>query len=385
MLGARLAYLALGALAPLGLGLWLLRRAGRSTRLSADTGAVVLGALAYALAAFIERAVTSFTGVDGRADLSIDPAVLAYAFLVAAPLEQGLKLAAFLPIWRSKSTVGRRSAVMRAALCALGFVTARSAHHLATAVPDAWAVLQAWLGAPVHLFFAAMWGFVLGRDPRKRVGGRAFDATWLVAMLFNGLVDQVLVRGHAALIAVVPILGTMAIITLAGSRAIAEHERRSGSPKPRRFLSAIEPPSLEALRGALRRTERPVTIGWILFGALVTTGVITAMLAFAVVLGHRLGVDFAAVDRGESSQGGAVPLVLLGAATLGAFPVAGYLVARASATHSVLEPALSAALAILGTLVLLGLAAPVSLLFALAFAPIAFGLACAGAWVGVGR
>lgn len=345
----------------------------------------MLGALAYALAALIERAVTSFTGVDGRADLSADPAVLAYAFLVAAPLEQGLKLAAFLPVWRSHATLGLRSSVTRAALCALGFVTARSAHHFATALPDAWAVLQAWLGAPAHLFFAAMWGFVLGRDPRKRVGGRAFDATWLVAMLFNGLFDQLTVRGHAALIATAPILGTMAILTLAASRAISEQERRSGSPKPRRFLSAIAPPSLEALRGALRRTERPVTIGWILFGALVTTGVLAAMLALAVVLGHRLGVDFAAVDRGESSQGGAVPLVLLGAAALAAFPVAGYLVARASATHSVLEPALSAALAILGTLVLLGLAAPVSLLFALAFAPIAFGLACAGAWVGVGR
>jgi len=40
--------------------------------------------------------------------------------------------------------------------------------------------------------------------------------------------------------------------------------------------------------------------------------------------------------------------------------------------------------AIVGTLVMLGLAAPVALVFALAFAPIAFGLACAGAWVGIG-
>jgi hypothetical protein len=33
---------------------------------------------------------------------------------------------------------------------------------------------------------------------------------------------------------------------------------------------------------------------------------------------------------------------------------------------------------------MLGLAAPVAVVFALAFAPIAFGLACAGAWVGIG-
>jgi hypothetical protein len=111
----------------------------------------------------------------------------------------------------------------------------------------------------------------------------------------------------------------------------------------------------------------------------------TANLAGAVALGHRLGIDFAAVDRAETQAAGAAPLVLIGAAALAAFPIAGYLVARASSARSVLEPAISAALAILGALVLLGLAAPVAVVFALAFAPIAFGLACAGAWVGMAR
>ncbi len=47
-----------------------------------------------------------------------------------------------------------------------------------------------------------------------------------------------------------------------------------------------------------------------------------------------------------------------------------------------LEPALASGLAIVLILVLLGLAAPVALVFALAFSPIAWALACAGAWVG---
>jgi hypothetical protein len=50
-----------------------------------------------------------------------------------------------------------------------------------------------------------------------------------------------------------------------------------------------------------------------------------------------------------------------------------------------MEVAISAILAILGTLILLGLAAPVAVVFAIAFAPIAFGLACVGAWLGLGR
>ena len=124
---------------------------------------------------------------------------------------------------------------------------------------------------------------------------------------------------------------------------------------------------------------------WIAFGALVTTGVMTALLAGAVALGHRAGIDFAAVDRPDSGVAGIAPLVLLGGAALAAFPVAGYLVARASSTETVLEPAMSAALAIAVVLVLLGLAAPVAVVFAIAFAPIAFGLACAGAWVGLVR
>jgi hypothetical protein len=152
---------------------------------------------------------------------------------------------------------------------------------------------------------------------------------------------------------------------------------------PRRL--AIAPPTLGAVRAALWRTEQPVMFGWIGAGALVTIGVITAALAGAVVLGRRLGVDFAAVDRGDGSASSAAPLVLLGAAALAAFPVAGYLVARASSSRSVLESAIAAALAIASGLVLLGLAAPVAVVFALAFAPVALGLACAGAWMGISR
>jgi hypothetical protein len=102
----------------------------------------------------------------------------------------------------------------------------------------------------------------------------------------------------------------------------------------------------------------------------------------AVVLARRIGVDFSVVDEGEVTS--TVPLMMLGSAVLVTFPISGFLVARASATESVLEPALASGLAITGTLVLLGVAAPVALVFALAFAPVAFALACAGAWVGIG-
>jgi len=79
------------------------------------------------------------------------------------------------------------------------------------------------------------------------------------------------------------------------------------------------------------------------------------------------------------------PLVLLGSAVLAAFPLAGYLVARASSATSVLEPAMGAGLAIAAVVALLSVTAPIAVAFALAVAPVAFVLACSGAWFGLSR
>ena len=150
-------------------------------------------------------------------------------------------------------------------------------------------------------------------------------------------------------------------------------------------LASLQPPPLTAVRQAIHRSHRPVLFHWIPLGALTTTGVMLVALGLAIWFGHRLGVDFSVIDRAETSSSAAAPLLLLGAAVLAAFPVSGFLVARASHSDGVLEPALSAALAIVAVLVVLGLAAPVALVLALAFAPVAFALACGGAWVGIGR
>jgi hypothetical protein len=204
-------------------------------------------------------------------------------------------------------------------------------------------------------------------------------------MLFNGIYDHIAFgRTELALVATAPILLGMSLVAFTSLRDFARRERGEDAPRQTRF--SIAPPSIGAVRAALRRTERPVMLGWIAGGALVTLGVLTAALAAAVALGRRAGLDFAAVDRGDSAGAAAVgPLLLLGAAALLSFLLAGYLVARASASRSVLEPAIAAALAIAGCLILLGLAAPVAVVFAVAFAPIAFGLSCAGAWVGMSR
>ena len=345
---------------------------------------VGLGMLVFVPAWLIERWIDVWAGLDEHARTS-DVAGFVYAFFVAAPLEQGLKVAAFVPAWRSRRVASPGAAALHAAAVGLGFVTAHNVQLFSAGGVEPLDAARALLAAPAHLFFAAAWGLALGRQLRqdgpRHIGGRTFGVTWLLAMLFNGIYDHLVFgRGKGALFATAPILLTMAGLAWVALRSL--RPRDPAARRPSRFFIAA--PSIETVRTALWRTEQPVMIGWIGLGALVTIGVISAALAAAVVLGHRIGVDFGAVDRADGA-GSAAPLALLGGSALAAFPVAGYLVSRASASRGVLEAAIAATLAIGGALVVLGLAAPVAVVFVIAFAPVALGLACAGAWIGASR
>lgn len=362
----------------------------RSRRLWLLALVTALGAALFVPAWIFEGWIERWAGLDVHARTAPDVATVVYAILVAAPLEQGLKVLAVVPAWRSRYFASPRDGVRFAGAAALGFVTAHDIQHFTlpgAALIDVGRVL---LAVPAHLFFGAAWGYALGREAARgrarRLGGPAFNVTWLVAMLFNGVHDHLVFgRGSAALAATAPILLVMAVVAYTVRRSLVTGDAPAPPARARPRRLVIAPPSLGAVRAALWRTEQPVMFGWIGAGALVTIGVITAALAASVVLGRRFGLDFAAIDRGDGTGASVAPLALLGAATLAAFPVAGYLVARASSSRSVLESAIASGLAIVGVLVLLGLAAPVTVVFALAFAPIALGLACAGAWMGVTR
>lgn len=309
-----------------------------------------------------------------------------YAFLVAAPLAQGLKVAAMAPMVRRRKVEAPIDGIVYAGAAAMGFISAQNASFLAGHNPLSLDALRALLAVPAHLFFAAAWGHALGREGGKTIAGTRFNMAWLAAALFNGVYDHIVfAQPAAALVAAVPMLGTIGVLALWAARDLLRRGELAKGARRRRILPPIPPPTLRNMRDALRRAERPLVLSWILFGGLVTLGVMIAAVVIAVLIGHRIGLDFAAVDRRDAGAAATGPLVLLGGATLTAFPVAGWLLARASRAQSVMEVALSALIAILGTLVLLGLAAPVAVVFAIAFAPIAFGLACVGAWLGIGK
>ncbi len=363
------------ALVPRAIGLGL-----PTTRLRLH-GALLFGALAGLLGVALESFFARFTGIDPRAQTLGDWSTLAALILLFAPVEEALKVAAFYPFHRLQPNQGRRGTIVAATLVALGYATIDTAHYLRGQGLDPLSFARALLAIPTHVFAAAAWAYAIGRAREDgEPADRSFVVAWLFASTLHGLYDHLLFgRGLATLFAVVPLLAAMAAVAYFAGRPLFAR----GAPLPSlRGRPLPPPPSMQTVRAAFRRAERPATLRWIALGSFVTGGVMIVSVVGTVFLAHRLGIDFSAVDEGQVTS--TVPLLMLGGAVLAAFPFAGYLVARAHGTGSILEPAMGAGVAIAGALVMLGLIAPVAVVFGLAFAPVAFVLACAGAWFGSG-
>ncbi len=340
------------------------------------------GLVAYAIWAWIQRSVARWVGTETDSATASELASSLYGFLVAAPLEQGLLLASTVALLRRREEKRALDSMVITTGLALAFAGTHAISALRSPI-DGPTLLRAAMTPAVHVFASLGWAYVLGRSRDGRASGRMFNAAWLAGVAVIGLSSYLLGTGRPA-----GLLATAALTVFTGAAAgIAGFDlsKREAVRGPLVERLAIAAPSLAAVEDALRQAERPVMWRWIGFGALVTTGLVTTALVLAVVVGRRFGVDFAAIDRADGAGSTTAPLALLASGTLAAFPCAGFLIGKAAGARTVLEPALSAGLSIATTLVFVGLAAPVAVVFALAFAPIAFGLACAGAWLGLTR
>lgn len=346
--------------------------------------AAVMGVAIAAACLFAERAFFGWIGVfadvapASSADVfapSSDPlsaglgGALLAMLLFAAPLEEGAKLLAVWPLHTKDQLVTRADSVF-SALCAAGGFAVVEGASLALQLSQRFLFGRVLLVSVGHVFFAGVWAFVLG-DSLKR---RRLRAAWLAATLFHGLFDHlVLVRGEGTLAVLVPVVGSMIAVSVWAIQSVAVLPRA---------LQWFMPAQVH-LQGAFTRPVEGVKVRWIGMGALVTTGVALVALVAAVIVGHRIGIDFAAADEGDVRANG--PLVLLGASVTSGFPIAGYLVAKASGTRSLIEPAFGAAFSLTGLVVALALAAPVTVVFALPVVPVAIALTCVGAWFGLAR
>lgn len=347
-----------------------------------------LGAIFAAAAFYLEVKAGQVSGLDLRAAVSGEAGAIVFIFAIVAPLNEAAKVSAAWPAFRSRHFDEPYDGLVYSAAAALGFAAAQNAAILRAHPTGAIWLARAALSLPAHLFFASAWGYALGRAKQLKTPGAMFPATWFFATMAHALYAHfVYGRGPGALVAVAPLLAMMGGVTFFFARDLRARSDGTAPPSSRasvilsRFsLDGSRPPSLNAVRDALRRADQPIMLRWILLGALVTIGAMVAGIAGSVAFGNWAHVDFGVVDEHDVSTVG--PVALLGAGVLAAFPVSGFLIARASSLPTLLEPALATALAILLALVMLGFAAPLALVFALAFSPIAWILACAGAWVG---
>ncbi len=337
---------------------------------------LLFGGAVAVVATLIERAVLSFTMLSFDVRASGVASALLASFLLAAPLEEALKTLVVWPLYRMRRIDGPRLGMCYAVVTAAGFGAVLGVMRLLSA-PFDWVLgLRVLCQVPPHLFFAGVWGYALGA--RRGQSGSWFAITWLVSVAFQGLYQHIVWgRGPGFLSAVAPLLGFMLL------GAVLALRRPEPQVKLLTKLRLPQPPRLSLVTEALNPHDQPLMLRWVVLGAFVNVGLMFTLLVGAVALGHRLGVDFSAADESDMTSAG--PLALLGSAVLAAFPLAGYLVARASSSTGVLEPALAAAIALASIVAILALVAPIGVLFALAVAPLAFGLACGGAWIGLER
>ncbi len=355
--------------------------------LSTYAAGAVFGAASF----FIERKAAEFTGLDVQTNVAGQVGSLIFLFALVAPMRETMKVAACWGAFRSRYFDEPYDGVVYASSASLGFATLDNALLLRGHPELVW-IARTLLALPAHVFFACLWGWALGRAKQLRTPNAYFPVLFAVAVFGHGLYTHfVYGRGPGAMLVAAPLLLAMGAVTYFVGRDLVKAKSET-DPDDSRLGSRIsliardsldalsKPPTLKSFRDALRRRERPLMIRWVLFGTFVTFGAMIVGIATSVVLGHVANVDFAIVDEHDVST--TAPVALLGAGLLAAFPLSGYLVARAAAVSTIAEPAAASALAIVVTLVLLGFVAPVVLVFALALAPIAFGLACAGAYVG---
>lgn len=374
-------------LLPIALALMFWRRS-RATRDIPALRAALLLLGAYFLGwicHFAEFGLWDWTGLSLVASAGRESEALLAMFSFAAPLEEGAKVLVIWPLYSTRRLLSVRHGVALAALTGLGFAAGEAGPLILLAKNETLSIARALVAIPAHVVCASMWGAALGA--RAKTG--AFALAWIAAVALHGLFDHIVFgRGPGVMVLAAPLLLTMVALAYAITRKASAREALLAVPTGelrvgRRSAGWSEPASVRQVWLALEPKRQRLMLPWIGIGTLVTAGLSLIALALGLYLGRMMGLDFAAADEADVRSNG--PLLFLATSVGLAFPVAGYLVARASGTNSVLEPALGSALAVLGAVLFLSVTTPIAAVFALAVTPIAFVLASGGAWFATGR
>lgn len=313
------------------------------------------------------------------AEAGAGTATLASTLLVVAPIEQAALVIVVWPAYHVHRLLRIGTAVSAGLLSASGFGVVHLIERTTFASGQE-LVLPTLAVFSIRALATAFWASTLATS--KARFRHFFPVAWLVATALDGWMRYRLRSAGAGwqLSILLALLALLVGSHLVGSKYASQRQAMSAIRQSRLGI-LVDPHGLGTVRASWQHAHRPALLHWIVGGAFVSFGANILGLGFGIALAHAFGIDLSRVD--ESNVGAMIPLLLLGATVLASYPLAAYLTAKASAADSVFEPGVAALISIVALTMLLSMTAPVTIILAIVLAPVAFGLSCLGAWLGL--
>lgn len=344
------------------------------------------GMLATFPAALVEQLVDLFVFPygEGAGKGDLFSSAIA-AFFVIGPVEELCKLLAILAVAANRALFDEpMDALVYAGAAALGFASLENSLYCME-YGSASYVMRAILTVPAHVCFAAVWAWGLGvwlLRARGAGGFFLFLASFAAAISLHGLWDLLLfTQAPLLVLMVLPLL-----LAMAGITALAFFHFRKISPHrwsrlPPGMRTAQRRAAEEKLRGGL-------SVGWIAGGTFIHAAVaVTVFLVSGAAASLLPGAGASLLTLGFLARAGEPPMLLaLAVLTLltgAAYFATGIVIGRLSRSRTIVEPAISAVLAVSLLFVLFAPSSGTPGLLAFLFmGPVLFGLSCLGGWIG---
>ncbi|HXS16171.1 MAG TPA: PrsW family glutamic-type intramembrane protease, partial [Polyangiaceae bacterium] len=255
----------------LACGYWLYRRLSRYRSMSVGTAAILGGAgfVAACLAIPCEQWVLKAAGIElvvpVGAGLRASWQAMLAMLLFVVPLEEAIKVGIVWPLYLRHRFNDGMVGVRYAVFVALGFAAGETIINARMAGGSWLTLLRAVLAVPAHVFFAGLWGYVLGGTLRQR----HFLLTFIACTALHAIYDHIVfARGAALLVVAVPMFATMAW----GEWALFR-DGETRSQLPTSVYTLFEPTSVGSVRRAWGATRgHGLKLHWIFWGALVNLG-----------------------------------------------------------------------------------------------------------------
>jgi len=343
-----------------------------------------MGMLSTFPAVLVEQLVDSFIYPYSQGIARADPtSILLGAYLIVGPVEEMFKFWAVLVVAANSHVFDEPvDGLVYAGAAALGFASLENALYCVQLGSGVY-LPRAIMAVPAHLLFAGMWGWGLAFwrfRQRNVLGFLVFVLMFVGSAIAHGTYDAMLFSRNPVLLVLVAVLLTLLLLANIG---FFWHFKKV-SP----YRWSLLPDSIRIARkqAVKMRHKRGLSIGWIAGGTAIYVAIVLVSL---IILGAMLVMHMGTGVLSDLDEGRVSLLVLAFYALVlfvfigVSFFLAGIVIGRLSKGRTILEPAISAILALSLMTILIprgvGTWAFVLLVFS---APLIFGVGCLGGWIG---